>query len=107
MRLAFVASLGILMSGCSASVAGGPAAGYLYADLTYPLVPVEIGPASSYPKVGYTGHCRSYFGLVSMGDCSIQSALRKADISKIHHIDAISKNILGIYAEVSYKVYGE
>jgi hypothetical protein len=45
--------------------------------------------------------------LVATGDASIEAAAKSAGITKIHHVDYHSKNILGIIGTFTVMVYGE
>jgi len=77
--------------------------GLIYTDLK------TAGTATSNPvasKVG-TGQASSILGLVATGDASIESAARKAGITRISHVDYEVKNIIGIYATFTVYVYGE
>lgn len=51
--------------------------------------------------------CITVLGLVAVGDCSIETAMKNGGITKVHHVDYEAKNILGIYAEYTVNVYGE
>ena len=59
-----------------------------------------------YSKAG-SAKCKSYLGLVAVGDCSIEAAARAAGITEIHHVDYETLSVLGIYAEFVTIVYGE
>ena len=45
--------------------------------------------------------------LVGWGDASVQAAMKDSGITKIHHIDCNTLNVLGIYAKYETLVYGE
>jgi len=45
--------------------------------------------------------------LVGFGDASIRAAANEANITKIHHVDCNTLNVLGIYAKFETIVYGE
>jgi TRL-like protein family len=45
--------------------------------------------------------------LVAMGDASISAAAQNGGITRIHHVDHETMNILGIYAKYTTIVYGE
>ncbi len=49
----------------------------------------------------------SILGIVATGDASIEAAAKNAGITRIHHVDHHTKNILGFYAEFTTIVYGE
>ena len=87
--------------GCAMVVA--PVNGGIYTDLKVP------GTATSnigFAKVG-TGECTSILGLLAIGDCSISTAMKNGNITKIHHVDHDAMSILWIYAKYTVKVYGE
>jgi TRL-like protein family len=67
--------------------------------------PVAAGPAMTGPKVGKA----EAWGivLVAMGDASISAAAQNGGITRIHHVDHETMNILGIYAKYTTIVYGE
>ena len=91
-----------LIAGCAA-YAVSPVTGFVYSDVRGP------GSATSnagYSKVG-TATAESFLGFIAMGDASIEAAMKDGGITKIHHVDYESKNILGIYATFTVVVYGE
>lgn len=79
-------------------------AGIAYTELKLP-VNVTSNPSGS-PKVGIA-ECKSYFGLVAIGDASIETAMKNGGITKIHYVDWDVKNILGIIGTYKVTVYGE
>jgi hypothetical protein len=78
--------------------------GIAYTKLKLP-VNVTSNPSES-PKMG-TAECKSYFGLVAVGDASIETAMKNGGITKIHYVDWDVKNILGIIGTYKVTVYGE
>lgn len=89
-----------MLTGCAGSMS--PVAGMLYTDASgFALI---SGNASTV-KVGKT-MCTSYFGMVGVGDCSIQTAAKNGNIKKIHHVDYHNSSILG-WAKIEVSVYGE
>ena len=50
--------------------------------------------------------CNNYFYIVSLGDCSIKTAMEDAGITRINSIDRIDKSIL-FYHKVTILVHGE
>lgn len=87
----------------SCAMVKAPLSGFLYTDVKAPLVATSNSGAS---KVG-TSEATSILGWVATGDASIDAAARSAGISKIHHVDEQSTNILGIIAKYKVYVYGE
>lgn len=64
------------------------------------------GDFSASPKCGESSSV-SILGLVSTGDCSIDSAVKSAGLKKINHIDYGYLNIIGVYQKATVYVYGE
>lgn len=60
---------------------------------------------TSVSKVG-SATCKSYFGIVATGDCSICAAAKAGNVRTISYYDTYTKNILG-YKTVKVKVYGQ
>jgi hypothetical protein len=89
-----------LLCGCATPYPSGIA----YTKLKLP-VNVTSNPSES-PKVGIA-ECKSYFGLVAIGDASIETAMKNGGITKIHYIDWDVKNVLGIIGTYKVTVYGE
>lgn len=91
-----------LLAGCAA-MAVSPVTGGLYTDVR---APVTATASETWSKIG-SASCASIFGLIGVGDASIKAACRDGKITKIHHVDYHSTNILGIYATYTVYVYGE
>lgn len=100
--LIVAAGAAFMLSSCGAAVMT-PAAGYLYTDVKAPLTATSNSGSG---KVG-SGEIASILGIVATGDASIESAAKSAGITKIHHVDYHTKNILGVYATWTVFVYGE
>ena len=79
-----------------------PISNMLYSDYEGPLAATS-NPGWS--KVG-TAEVTSVLGLGS-GDASIKAAMENGKITKIHHVDYKSKNVLGVYSTFKIIVYGE
>ncbi|RMF93723.1 MAG: TRL-like protein family [Candidatus Schekmanbacteria bacterium] len=78
--------------------------GVIYTEVK---APAAVGDTSvSAEKVG-TAKATSYLGIVATGDASIKTAMENGKITKIHHVDYYTKNILGIIGEYTTTVYGE
>lgn len=76
--------------------------GLIYQDSTHPL----LGSGSvSTTKVG-TAMCKQYFGIVSLGDCSIKAAMDNGKIRSLSHADQYVKNILG-FKRIETRAYGQ
>ncbi len=85
--------------GCATPVPMGMA----YTDLKLPVLATDNGPAA---KTG-TATCNSYFGLVAIGDASIDAAKKNGGLTKVTHVDWQANNILGIIGTYTVTVYGE
>jgi TRL-like protein family len=53
------------------------------------------------------GCVTSILGLITTGDAGVAETARKANISRVSHIDYRFENILGFYAKYCAVVYGE
>jgi hypothetical protein len=67
--------------------------------------PVSAGSAAGQSKVGRA----TAVGIVMFahGDASISAAMANGGITRIHHVDHETFNILGLYAKYTTIVYGE
>ena len=89
-----------LLGGCA--LAHGPVMAPVTIDMKGP---VAAGPAATGPKVG---RAEAWGILVfSTGDASISAAMQNGGITKIHHVDHETQNILWIWAKYTTIVYGE
>ena len=91
----------VMLSGCVTT--HSPTVGALFTETAGP---VAVGPGTSGMKVGEAS-ATSILALIAMGDASISAAMKAGGITKVHHVDFKSKNILGIYGEFTTVVYGE
>ncbi|MBW1689996.1 MAG: hypothetical protein DRG87_00665 [Deltaproteobacteria bacterium] len=97
--LLFVAVLGVLFCyGC----------GVVYTNVQTPMPTINLqANAASQTKAG-KATCYTYVWVVTVGDCSVATAMKNGGLTKIHHIDTEIKSILGgIYARHTIMVYGE
>ena len=75
----------------------------IYEDTTEP---VRLSTqANSSCKVG-TATGKSYLGIVNLGDCSYEAAMRNGKITQVHHHDKETKGWF-FYKQITTKVYGE
>jgi hypothetical protein len=90
-----------LVSGCATPYPAG--CGYLKLKL-----PVD---ATGNKLVGQmksgTAECKSYCGIVAIGDASIDTAARNGGIKQIQYVDWEVESILGIIGKYKVTVYGE
>ena len=49
----------------------------------------------------------SVLGLVSVGDCSIDAAVKSGGLQKVNHLDYGYLNIIGVYQKTTVIAYGE
>jgi hypothetical protein len=100
-RLALALGFTTLLTGCAA-VGHGP----VTAPVTWEMKgPVSAGPATGSSKVGRS----EAWGILlyATGDASISTAMARGGITRIHHVDHETLNVLGIYARYTTVVYGE
>lgn len=64
------------------------------------------GSGSVAPSKCGKAECKSYFGIVALGDCSISTAMKNGRISSLSHYDEDIVNILG-FKKVTVKAYGQ
>ena len=97
----------ILAISCAALITGCAIG---HAPVTAPITlnergPVSAGSAAGQAKVGRA----TAVGIVlfAHGDASISAAMANGGITRIHHVDHETFNILGLYAKYTTIVYGE
>ena len=90
----------VLLTGCA--VGHGPVTAPFAFDLRGP---VSAGSAAGSSKVGRA----TATGIVmfAYGDASISTAMKNGGITRIHHVDHETTNIMGVYATYTTIVYGE
>ena len=93
----------LFLSSCAMVITPTTATGFIYSDVK---TAGDVTSNSGSSKVG-TGTVQSILGWIALGDASIETAAKSAGISKIHHVDYYTTNILGIYATGTIYVYGE
>ena len=80
------------------------------APVTAPITINERGPVSAGPAAGSAKVGRATavgIVIVAYGDASISAAMRNGGITRVHHVDHETLNILGVYAKYTTIVYGE
>ena len=106
MRTAILVGLALLLTGCGAAgINAWPAPGFIFAQETGPLM-VTDNEAPDDVKVG-KAQAMSILGWIGLGDASISTAMADGGLTKVHHVDMDTFNVLGIYATYTVKVYGE
>ena len=88
-----------LLSGCASTIPQGS----FFTDVKVPVSAAE-GVASL--KTGKS-QCKSFFGVVTVGDSSIETAKKNGGITKVATVDWKAKSILGIVGEYECTVKGE
>jgi hypothetical protein len=88
-----------LVTGCATPLPQGA----FYTDVKLPIAASE---SASGAKTGVS-HSSSYFGMVAIGDSSIEAAKANGGISKVTSVDFEAKNILGIYGKYTTTVRGD
>lgn len=98
-----------MMTGC---IPGFYTVGTLYTLYTSVKTPASAvayyGPqATSNAKVAKVTATNILNGLIATGDASLEAAMRKSGIKKVHHIDQEVTSILGLWSTYTIYVYGE
>jgi len=98
MKLALIIIVLCSLSGCA----------MLYNDLKTPLPSLSVeGDTQARTNIGKSS-CESYVWVVAVGDCSVETAMKNGNISKVHHVDSEFKSyFFGIYTKFTTVVYGE
>ena len=91
-----------MISGCTA-VSSPVSNGALFTNVQGP---VAVTAADTYSKVGQSS-CVAVLGIVSVGNASIDAAMKNGGIIKIHHVDHKSLSVLGVFSKFTTVVYGE
>jgi len=82
--------------------------GVLYTDIKTPLPQLSVNADSQSRAHTGKASCTSYVWVVTLGDCSVQSAMQNGGISKVHHVDSeFQSYFFGIYGKFTTVVYGE
>jgi hypothetical protein len=103
-RLALLSVLAVFslvaFTGCG-FVADGPF-GWVYTDSK---TPITVGTAKVGEKVG-KACVHSYFGMITVGDASIDAAKKEAGIKEIYTVDQDNLSIFGTYTRQCTVVSG-
>ncbi|MDM8514588.1 TRL-like family protein [Desulfobacterales bacterium HSG16] len=60
------------------------------------------------PRIKGQATCIGILGLVAIGDCSIQAAMQNGGISKVHHVDYKTVDVLGgMFHSLTTVIYGK
>jgi len=99
--LLVLVSVAMLAGGCTTAL--GPVVAGITVDVMGPVSGVDNSVAAT--KVGKAA--AQGILIVATGDASIATAAKNGGITRIHHVDNKTLNILGIYAKYETIVYGE
>ena len=75
--------------------------GYIYQDATTPGGGYTVTPDN---KIG-TSTCTSFFHIVGLGDCAVESAMKNGNIKSLGGYDTYLKNIFG-YQKITTRAWG-
>ena len=103
LKLILISFAALILSGCAYN---SPVPGVIFTYTTFPSGDKVKLDSETAGKQGKSS-CRSFFGLVALGDCSIKSAMKDGGITKIHHVDSKSTHFLFIMYKYDTIVYGE
>ena len=98
--LVVCAAVLVLGAGCASPIPVGA----IYADVKLPHSTTNLESKTPL-KIG-TAESEGYFGIVAVGDSSIEKAMKNGKIKKVHYVDWKVKNICGV-AKYKVIVYGE
>ncbi|WP_420264649.1 TRL-like family protein [Candidatus Magnetominusculus dajiuhuensis] len=99
--IAIIAMMLLLLAGCG-FVADGPV-GWVYTDTT---MPVSMGTAQNGTKAG-RGCIHSFFGAISIGNGSIETAMKDGGIKNVYTVNKENLSIFGTYTRQCTLVSGE
>ena len=108
LTIAFIAGVFMLsIQGCAIMPsAAGVGVFYTGVNTPAPDLAVECNANVQRTKIG-KAEATNILGLVVVGDCSIEAAMKAGQITKIHHIDYRTETVLTFYAKKITIVYGE
>jgi hypothetical protein len=99
--LVFLSLMLLALSGCG-FIADGPF-GYMYTETE---TPIALGNAESSEKSG-EACVKSFFGMIAVGDASIETAKKNGGISDIYTVNRSNFSVLGMYSKQCTIVRGE
>ena len=80
--------------------------GCIYTDVRAPMQAMLATEDVSTDKEG-TSCMTMILGLVAWGDAGVKAAMDNGGITRVHHVDTDTYNILGVYTKIPVRVYGE
>lgn len=102
MKKIFLAMVLALCFCSSVSAAEEGVYGVIYKNATEP----GVGFSTANPVKTGEATCTSVFGIVAVGNCSVNKAAQKAEINNISYYDIHTLNILG-FKRLTVRAYGE
>ena len=102
-KLVLICFAALILSGCAYN---SPVPGLIYTGTTFPSGDKVKLDGETANKQGKST-CYSILTLIAFGDCSTKSAMKDGGISKIHHVDSSSMNVLYWFYKYETIVYGE
>jgi hypothetical protein len=103
LKLFLISFAALILSGCAYN---SPVPGVIFTSTTFPSGDKVKLDSETVSKQGKSS-CYSVFALVAFGNCSITSAMTDGRITKIHHVDSSSMNVLFVFFRYDTIVYGE
>jgi len=99
----------VLMFAAAGCAGVAPQLGLVHADVRYPEPHIAAAAVLSDGVGTKRGEATSMniMGLVALGDCSLEAAMRDGGITTVYTVDHYLKCILGVYAEWTTVVTGE
>lgn len=97
-----ISALALAVSIPLSAMANEPVTGFIFKEA------VQAGGGSGSVNIHKTGcaECKSYFGIVALGNCSITQAMKNGKINNLSHYDEEIVNILG-FKKITVKAYGQ
>ena len=94
-------ALAMLLGLSTISVNAAETIGYIFQNATTPGGGYTVTPDN---KIGTTT-CKSYFHIVGLGDCAVETAMKNGKIKSLGGYDVHKKNILG-YQKITVRAWG-
>jgi hypothetical protein len=108
MKKVLLVALIVGLVGCGGFGAGAQhAPGFIYNETKVPAWDLTVATTTDMSTRSGTATCKSILGLFSTGDCTVEAAKKAAGVTKVNNVEFDVKNILGVYAEYTTKVYGQ
>lgn len=79
-----------------------------YVNLATPTPNLSVKLDAEQATRSGSAACTGFLWVFATGDCSVNTAMKNAKVTKVHHVDAETKVILwGAYSELNLVVHGE